>query len=72
VCEATGEVEKEDGVLVIKRIHAKMFLQADAGHRETVERVFGFFADRCPVYKTLKPAIAFTLEWELLPPLASQ
>jgi len=72
VCDATGEIEKEDGVLVIKRIHAKMLLRGDAAQRETIERVFSFFADRCPVYKTLKPAIAFTLEWELLPALSSQ
>jgi uncharacterized OsmC-like protein len=32
--------------------------------RETAERVHGFFADRCPVYRTLRAAIAITTELE--------
>ena len=59
---ATGEVEKEEGVLVIKRIHVVMRLQADPASRETAERVHGIFADRCPVYKSLKAAIQITTE----------
>ncbi len=30
VSEATGEIEVEDGVLVIKRIHVRYLLRADA------------------------------------------
>lgn len=59
--EAVGQVEAEDGVLAIKRIAVRLQLKADAEHQETARRVFGFFADRCPVYKTLKPAIEFEL-----------
>ena len=56
-----GEVEKEsDGVLVIKRIHVVMHLKAEAAARETAERVLGIFADRCPVYRSLKAAIQIT------------
>jgi uncharacterized OsmC-like protein len=55
-------VETEDGVLIIRRIYAKLILQASEQHRETAERVHGFFADLCPVYRTLKPAIAITTE----------
>ncbi len=50
--EATGEVEKEDGVLVIRRIHVAMRLMAPEGERETVERVHGMYAMRCPLYRT--------------------
>ncbi len=57
-----GEVELEDNVLVIRRIHVVLKLKADESQRETVDRVFGIFADRCPVYRTLKPAIAMTTE----------
>jgi len=57
-----GEIEKEEGVLVIKRIHVRMNLKAPAGERETAERVHGFYHDRCPLYRTLKPAIAITTE----------
>lgn len=58
--EATGEIGKEDGVLVIKRIHVVLRLRAEAGARETAERVHGFFAERCPVYRSLKAAIPIT------------
>jgi uncharacterized OsmC-like protein len=60
--EATGEVEKEEGVLVIKRIRVVMRLKAEASARETAERVHGMFADRCPVYRSLKAAIHMTTE----------
>jgi hypothetical protein len=32
--------------------------EARTSHRETATRVHGFFAVRCPVYRTFKPAIA--------------
>jgi uncharacterized OsmC-like protein len=62
VAEASGEVENDEGVLVIRRIHVRLRLRAAEEHRETAERVHGFFADRCPVYRTLKPAVAVTTE----------
>jgi uncharacterized OsmC-like protein len=62
VSEAVGEIELEDGVLVIRRIHVRMHLKAPAEQLETVQRVFGFFADRCPIYRSLKAAIAMTTE----------
>ena len=60
--EAVGEIEKEDGVLVIRRIHVRLRLKADEEHRATAERVHGIFADRCPVYRSLRDAIAITTE----------
>ena len=60
--EAVGEVELDDSVLVIRRIHVVLKLKAEESHRETASRVHGFFADRCPVYRTLKPAIAITTQ----------
>jgi len=62
VAEAVGEVESDDGVLVIRRIHVVLRLKALEAQREIAERVHGFFADKCPVYRTLKPAIAITTE----------
>jgi len=62
VAEAAGEVELEEKVLVIRRIHVILKLKAEEEHRETANRVHGFYADRCPVYRTLKPAIAITTE----------
>ena len=60
--EAIGEVELDDSVLVIRRIHVVLKLKAEESQRDTAQRVHGFFADRCPVYRTLIPAIAITTE----------
>lgn len=65
IAEATGEVETENNVLVIRRIHVRFTLRCKAEQRETAERVHGFFADKCPVYVTLKSAIAITTELSL-------
>ena len=63
----TGEVELEEKVLVIRRIHARMELRVDAAHRETAERVHGVYARSCPLYRSLSPAVAITSELVLLP-----
>jgi uncharacterized OsmC-like protein len=65
VADVTGEVEKEDGVLVIRRIHVNMRLAAPDDVRETVERVHGMYAMRCPLYRTLHGAIALTSSFQL-------
>jgi uncharacterized OsmC-like protein len=62
VARVTGEVELEDRVLVIRRIHVRMELRAAAEQRETAERVHGFYAEKCPVYRSLRAAIAITSE----------
>jgi uncharacterized OsmC-like protein len=59
---ATGEVETEDRVLIIRRIHVVLRLKTAPEHREAAERAHGIFADSCPVYRTLKPAIKITTE----------
>ena len=62
-----GEIEKEEGVLVIRRIHVRMNLKAPAADRETSERVHGIYQDRCPVYRSLRAAIAITSELRFEP-----
>ena len=69
--EVTGEVEKEEGVLVIRRIHVAMRLAAPEQVRETVERVHGLYAMRCPLYRTLHNAIALSSSYTLVPPPAA-
>ena len=66
--EVTGEVERDEGVLVIRRIHVAMRLVADEKVRETVERVHGAYAMRCPLYRTLHNAITLTSAVELSRP----
>ena len=63
--DVTGEVESEDGVLVIKRIHVAMRLLAPDETRATVERVHGMYAMRCPLYRTLHNAIALSSSFTL-------
>ena len=55
-------MELEDNVLVIKRIHVRLRLKAEASHRETGQRVHGIFADHCPIYRSLKAAIQISTE----------
>lgn len=68
--EVTGEVEKEEGVLVIRRIHVAMRLAATEEVRETVERVHGIYAMRCPLYRTLHKAIELSSSYQLVDPTA--
>jgi uncharacterized OsmC-like protein len=64
--EVTGEVEKDEGVLVIRRIHVAMRLTASDDVREIVERVHGIYAMRCPLYRTLHNAIALSSSYEIV------
>ena len=66
--DVRGEVENEEGVLVIKRIHVLFHLKAPAAARETVERVHGFYAQKCPVYRSIHTAIAITTAYEITEP----
>jgi uncharacterized OsmC-like protein len=68
--DVSGEVETEEGVLVIRRIHVTMHLVAPEETRGTVERTHGVYAMRCPLYRTLHHAIQLTSSFELVPPLA--
>jgi uncharacterized OsmC-like protein len=64
--DVTGEVETEEGVLVIRRIHVAMKLTAPEGSRDTVERVHGIYAMKCPLYRTLHAAIALTSDVQVV------
>jgi uncharacterized OsmC-like protein len=66
--DVTGEVESEDGVLVIRRINVAMRLIASEGSRETIERTHSMYAMRCPLYRTLHNAIQLTSSFELVAP----
>jgi uncharacterized OsmC-like protein len=68
VAEVTGEVETEDGVMVIRRIHVDMKLEAPEESRETVERVHKIYAMHCPLYRTLHKAIQLSSSYALVAP----
>jgi len=61
-----GEVEKEGGVLVLRRIHVKYKLHVPNPDevRDTVARVLEMHVDKCPVALSIKGAIKVTTEVE--------
>ena len=64
--DVRGEIENEDGVLVIRRIHVEFTLRASEETRGTVDRVHGFYAEKCPVYRSLYAAIQITSSYVLV------
>lgn len=66
--EITGEIETEDGVLVIRRIHLSMRLIALQEVKATVERVHEMYAMRCPLYRTFHRTLELTSSYTLVPP----
>ena len=64
--DVIGEVETEEGVLVIRRIYVAMRLKAPEQARETVARVHENYAMHCPLYRTLHKAIELTSSFDLM------
>jgi uncharacterized OsmC-like protein len=65
ISQATGEIELEGKVLVIRRIHVRYHLQIDPAEREVAERVHGFHADFCPVARTIRGCVEVTTSLEM-------
>jgi len=63
-----GEIETEDKVLVVKRIHVTYRLKVEVDKRPTAERVLGFHARACPLARSIGDCVAITtsLEFEEL------
>lgn len=60
---AHGEVETDEGVLVIRRIHVVFTLRdADADKVETAQRAHEAFKMKCPVYRSIYTSIDVTTE----------
>ena len=64
--EVTGSVGKDEGVLVIRRIHVLYKLRAGDADRGAVQRAFELHPMRCPVYRTLHGCIEVTTELEIV------
>ncbi len=67
IAEVRGEIESDGGVLVIRRVHVRFLLKAAEDVRDTVERVHAVYQDKCPVYRSLRPAFEITSAYELVP-----
>jgi uncharacterized OsmC-like protein len=60
-------VELEGRVLVLRRVHVTYRLAVDADvDRDAIERVHGFHAEHCPVYRSLHPQVSCTTSYELV------
>jgi uncharacterized OsmC-like protein len=67
VANGSGEVEVEDGVLVIKRIHVGYELTVDPdADRAKIQRAFDHHMERCPVHRSLGSAIECTASLALI------
>ena len=66
--DVTGEVETEENVLVIRRIHVAMRLIASQDVKATVEKVYGIYAMRCPLYRTFHKTIQLSSSFNLVSP----
>ncbi len=65
--EAAGEVENEDGVLILKRVHVTYRLLADPdADRDKIERAFEHHMPRCPVYRSIGAAVDITTSLEVV------
>ena len=62
-----GEIEEEDKVLIIKRIHVTYHLKLDDPdeQRAAAERVLGAHVKYCPVARSLMPSIDITTSLEI-------
>ncbi len=67
----TGEVESQDGVLVIRRIHVAYRIAAEAEHTDAIDRVHRVHARYCPVYQSISGAISISTEYERVEPAQS-
>ena len=61
-----GEVEKDGGVLILRRIHVNYKLQVPNPDevRDTVNRVLEMHVDKCPVARSFEGAIDITTQVE--------
>ena len=68
--DTIGEIEKENNVLVIKRIHIIYNLIIDAGlaaeKAEAIDRVMNIHANACPVHRSIGSSIDITTNLNLI------
>lgn len=64
--EVSGEIELEEKVLVIRRIHVHYKLRAAEDQRETVEHAYRIHVDRCPLARSLRGSIEITTSLEFV------
>ena len=51
--DVLGEIETDETVLVLKRIHVTYHLKAESDKHAVAERVLGFHVNACPVARSI-------------------
>ncbi len=65
--EAVGDVYSEDRVLIVRKITVDYRLSGVTDdQKETVERVLGFHAEKCPVARSISPQIEIETRLEFV------
>jgi uncharacterized OsmC-like protein len=68
--QSVGELEKDNGTLVIKRVKVKYTLNVAADllaeKRDAIDRAFKVHPGSCPVYKTVQTSIDISKELEIV------
>lgn len=59
---AVGEVEVEEGVLVLRRIHVTFTLEVVDAEAAAARRAHEVFKPKCPIYRSIHRAIDVTTE----------
>ena len=67
---ARGEVEVEDKVLVVRRIHVVFTLRGAAERETEAQRAHEHYKARCPIYRSIHKAIEVTSDLELVSEIA--
>ncbi|MDP9359021.1 MAG: OsmC family protein [Chloroflexota bacterium] len=52
-------------MLVVRRIHVTYQLRLRPEQREVAERVHGFHADACPIYRTIRGCVETTTSLQM-------
>jgi uncharacterized OsmC-like protein len=63
--EATGDLEQEGDVIVLRRVHVKYRLQMDPGKREAARRAHRLHAEHCPVARSICDCVEITTSLEM-------
>jgi len=63
--QALGEIETEDKVLVVRRIHVTYHLKLEPEQRDAAERAHQVHAEYCPVARTIRDCVDITTRLEM-------
>jgi len=64
--DAIGEVEEEDGLLIVKRLHLTHHLRVDAdADRDAIEQAHEYHVSRCDLAQTVIGCIDITTDLKL-------